>query len=287
MNSSRYFEITKAGMFTEVGFPVFGKQDIGITPGGAMDLFSLARGNLMLNNPVDSPGLEILFPPELKVKEQILIILTGAKRKNIYIKKGTKRKELHFNKVYHAEKEDIISMGEAEYGLRSYLCFTDSKTDSKNEKLLNSSKAVSFGELSSWVSPTGKIRVIKGPEYDYLENLEAFFNKPWKTTHDMNNMGMRINNGSTLNCRMVNMISEAVSTGTIQLTPKGPIILLRHRQTIGGYPRIFSVINADIDLLGQYAPDQLIRFEMVGIDKAHEIYAQKKKELDKLKNMLR
>ncbi len=40
--------------------------------------------------------------------------------------------------------------------------------------------------------------------------------------------------------------------GTVQLTQSEPIILLKHRQTIGGYPRIFNVIYADVDLLVQY-----------------------------------
>ncbi len=78
------------------------------------------------------------------------------------------------------------------------------------------------------------------------------------------------------------MISEAVSDGTIQLTPEGPIILLRHRQTVGGYPRIFNVITADLDLLGQYAPHQIIRFKEVTRDQAHSLLTKKNATIEKI-----
>ena len=78
------------------------------------------------------------------------------------------------------------------------------------------------------------------------------------------------------------MISEAVADGTIQLTPKGPIVLLKHRQTVGGYPRVFNVISADIDLLGQYAPNQILRFSKVSLDHALNIALQKETALDKI-----
>ena len=93
-----------------------------------------------------------------------------------------------------------------------------------------------------------------------LENPQLFFDNVWKTTAQMDKMGMRLAGKHRLNCTLANMVSEAVADGTVQLTPDGPIILLRHRQTTGGYPRIFNVITADIDLLGQYGPNQVIRF---------------------------
>jgi allophanate hydrolase subunit 2 len=83
------------------------------------------------------------------------------------------------------------------------------------------------------------------------------------------------------------MISGAVADGTIQLTPDGPIVLLRHRQTTGGYPRIFNVISADIDLLGQYAPNQPIHFIPVTIDEARGFAREKEEVLKKLKRAVR
>ena len=81
----------------------------------------------------------------------------------------------------------------------------------------------------------------------------------------------------------VEMISEAVADGTVQLTPQGPLVLLRHRQTIGGYPRIFNVISADVDMLAQYGPQSLIQFQKVTMTKANNALRQQQKDLKDLK----
>ena len=75
------------------------------------------------------------------------------------------------------------------------------------------------------------------------------------------------------------MISEAVADGTIQLTPNGPLILLRHRQTVGGYPRIFNVISADVDILAQVAPNCLIQFKKVTRSEALKVLKQQQHDL--------
>jgi len=96
-------------------------------------------------------------------------------------------------------------------------------------------------------------------------------------------MGIRLAGEPAMKCDMGNMISGAVADGTVQLTPESPIILLRHRQTTGGYPRIFNVISADIDLLGQYAPNQPIHFVQVTLEEARAFARQKEESLDKLR----
>ena len=84
---------------------------------------------------------------------------------------------------------------------------------------------------------------------------------------------------------MGNMISGPVTDGTVQLTPKGPIILLRQRQTVGGYPRVFNVIDPDVDLLAQYRPDQTLQFRPIDFNEAQAIKAQYNRDLDRLKEL--
>jgi allophanate hydrolase len=50
-------------------------------------------------------------------------------------------------------------------------------------------------------------------------------------------------------------------TGSIQITGEGkPIVMLPARATVGGYPRIATVIAADLDRLAQLAPGDTVRF---------------------------
>jgi allophanate hydrolase subunit 2 len=79
------------------------------------------------------------------------------------------------------------------------------------------------------------------------------------------------------------MVSAPVNDGTVQLTPSGPIILLRQRQTVGGYPRVLNVISADVDLLGQYAPFQFLYFRLVSLKEAQHAARTKKEDLERLR----
>lgn len=70
--------------------------------------------------------------------------------------------------------------------------------------------------------------------------------------------------------------SEAVAFGTIQLPPGGnPIVLMADRQTIGGYPRVGEVASADLPLLAQLKPGDMLRFERIALAEAqYLVHAQ-------------
>jgi len=142
---------------------------------------------------------------------------------------------------------------------------------------------VPFVAVGGWTDPQGRIRVLPGPEYKCMRQPGQFFITQWRTTVKMDRMGMRLSGDPGVDCDMRNMISGAVADGTVQLTPDGPIILLRHRQTTGGYPRIFNVISADMDLLCQYGPGQSIHFLQVTLDEAREAARLKEEALDRLR----
>ena len=66
------------------------------------------------------------------------------------------------------------------------------------------------------------------------------------------------------------LVSEAVVPGDVQILGDGtPIVLLRDHQPTGGYPRIATVISADLDRFVQMRPGSAVRFEPVTLDKAH------------------
>jgi allophanate hydrolase subunit 2 len=72
---------------------------------------------------------------------------------------------------------------------------------------------------------------------------------------------------------MVGMLSEGICHGAVQIPADGqPIVLMNDRQTIGGYPKIGSVISIDTARLAQLSPGARVRFEAVSIEQAHNIY---------------
>ena len=84
-------------------------------------------------------------------------------------------------------------------------------------------------------------------------------------------MGYRLA-GETLRVERAGaMVSEPVVPGTIQVPPDGqPIILLADAQSVGGYPKIAHVIDADLPLVAQAAPGAFVRFRAVGLAEAHD-----------------
>ncbi len=130
------------------------------------------------------------------------------------------------------------------------------------------------------------IRVIPGTEYDLFssESRENFINKPFKVSAQSDRMGYRLEGPSLHLEEAFNMISEAVVFGTIQVPSNGkPIILLADRQTTGGYPRIGYIASVDLPLIAQTKPGEELTFTMVTQEKAQELYIDREKQLNHLK----
>ncbi|MEI7528696.1 MAG: LamB/YcsF family protein [Elusimicrobiota bacterium] len=274
--TAKNFRLLKPGICETVGLPVYGRQDVGVTPGGAMDCFSLRRGNLLLGNPPGAPALELLVPPEIEFLVPGRFALTGARRAARIISGGGAREAEH-SRAYAVAPGDRLTLGEKQYGLRTYFCFRAGEAGGG---------AAPFSGVGGWADHQGRIRVLSGPEYGRLAEPRLFFENSWRITLQMDKMGMRLAGEPRLQCAPADMVSGAVADGTVQLTPDGPIILLRHRQTTGGYPRVFNVITADIDLLGQYAPGQIVRFVQVTLGEARKFARQKENVLKKIAGSL-
>jgi antagonist of KipI len=80
--------------------------------------------------------------------------------------------------------------------------------------------------------------------------------------------------------RPLDLLSEAVAFGTIQLPPSGkPIVLMADHQTTGGYPRIGEVASVDLPLMAQLRPGDHVRFRPVSLKEAQHLYLEREREL--------
>ncbi len=102
-----------------------------------------------------------------------------------------------------------------------------------------------------WTMP---VRVLPGPDYTSFSaaSQQAFWDEEWLVTANSNRMGYRLAGVELMRERPVELLSHAVLPGTIQVPPNGlPIVLMNDAQTTGGYPRIGTVIRADLWKLAQ------------------------------------
>lgn len=268
----------RKGIYKQVTLPVYGFQDVGVTPGGVMDQFSFDCGNAVLGNPQDSPALEMILPPVLLVKKNIYFAITGAPFISPQMVVSGIEVMVQHGTVYFAPAGAELMFGARQSGLRSYLCYRRADSDIPGTAMVERSLG-NLGIINHWADREGYKRVIEGPEYKYLLNPEDFFTTEWSVSLDTNEMGMRLESMKKLRVKQENMISEAVTNGTIQLTPNGPIILLKHRQTMGGYPRVFCVISSDVDLLAQCMPRQALKFKKITIEEAWQVARQKRSDI--------
>jgi allophanate hydrolase subunit 2 len=269
-------EFLENGLCKEVGMPVYGKQHLGFAPGGAMDLFSHSTANILLKNPVKSPTLEIIIPPVIRFKTDCFFSLTGARYEQVMLdgpEKFSMSQSIQNGIVYTASQGDRLLFQNKTLGFRTYLAV---KPIAESGEGLSGRQRIHVQDVYRWADPEGKIRILEGPEHRFLDDKSAFTRTYWTITNDFSEMGFRLSSRFKIpEMNQDTMISQAVADGTIQLTPRGPIILLKYRQTIGGYPRGFNVISADVDLLGQYGPGQIIRFKKTDPETADRVFCNK------------
>ena len=82
-------------------------------------------------------------------------------------------------------------------------------------------------------------------------------------------MGMRLGGPKLAISGSLDMLSEAIVRGSVQVPGHGdPIVLLADHQTTGGYPKIATVISADQDGLAQLRPREALSFRNVTPEQA-------------------
>ena len=119
------------------------------------------------------------------------------------------------------------------------------------------------------------IRAVRGPEYAQFSaaSQQAFWQEFFTVTPEADRMGYRLQGPQLERPTETELLSSAVTFGTVQVPAGGqPIVLLADHQTTGGYPRIAQVITADFSALAQARPGQRLRFQEVTLDEAQALY---------------
>ena len=87
------------------------------------------------------------------------------------------------------------------------------------------------------------------------QSQEKFFTETFEVTAQSDRMGYRLKGAVLPMEKSEEMISEAVSFGSIQVPADGnPIVLLADRQTTGGYPKIGQIATVDLPMIAQAKP---------------------------------
>ena len=128
-----------------------------------------------------------------------------------------------------------------------------------------------------------KVRVIEGPEFDWMDDTSKgkFYDQQFCLSNQSDRMGYQIQGEPLSRSNTTELVSTAVTKGTVQLTPSGQlIILMSDCQTTGGYPRVGQIAAIDLPLLAQLKPGDMIRFNKISFEEAETLYLLEQKEID-------
>ena len=146
-------------------------------------------------------------------------------------------------------------------------------------RALKAGDHIAFGEMGSLPAPAGSstgegpIRVLWGLHADLFDTSlrTTFATSPFAISTSLDRMGVRLTDPQQIfrAQRRLSLVSDAIVPGDIQILGDGtPIVLMRDHQPTGGYPRVATVVSADLDRFAQLRPGAAVRFRPVTLEHA-------------------
>jgi biotin-dependent carboxylase-like uncharacterized protein len=133
------------------------------------------------------------------------------------------------------------------------------------------------------------VRVLPAAEYGHYTaaSRAAFWAEPWKITAQSDRYGYRLDGRPLEALASIEMRSHGIVPGVIQVPPGGqPIVQMRDAQPSGGYPKLGTVIEADLWRLGQASVGSRMRFIECDWDAALAALAETRRWLDEARRLV-
>jgi len=272
-----------------------GYQRFGVSPSGAMDRRCLAMANALVGNPPETAAIEFVNLGGSFTCEggAFRVALVGAgctasvndtpvePRTTIVLNEGDTLQIGHARSgtfAYLAVAGGFLiepQLGSLSFHQRSRLGGLNGAALKAGDRLSCKSDAQSEAPPMHLpfepLEESGPIRVMMGPQDDYFtENaIRTFLSAEFSISPQADRMGFQLNGPQLEHAKGFNIVSDGIVDGHIQVPGSGlPIVLMRDRQTAGGYPKIATIISADLARFAQMRPGTPVRFRAVSRDEA-------------------
>ena len=316
--------VTDAGFQTTIqDLGRIGFRQFGVSSGGALDLHALRIANLLTGNDESAAGLEFTQGNiRFRFEDDRVITWCGGDYEVCVASHSIPRG--HSALVLAEDELSISGprqgcrgwlavsggvtvpsvLGSCSTDLRANFGGLEGRVLRDGDELLLGEQAGFTGSLidllnvqrvSSWSSPaewssTAKtkpvLRVVRGCDWDRFDasTHHALTSETFSVSADSDRMGVRLNGPELRRNDDVDLVSEAVAPGTVQVPPSGqPILLLGDCQTIGGYPKIAHVITVDLSIAAQLRPGDTVRFQEISLPEAHRLLFEREQELQRFR----
>ncbi len=273
----------------------FGGQRYGLTPSGAVDRLALAAANCLLGNAAFAAAIELgPLPASFKARGgPIRLALTGAGRTV-----EVSGRSLAINQAFTLHEDETLSLGMARAGVFTYLAIMGGipgepmfgslsvnaraglgapfqrSLKADDELTVNMGVDAPPAMIALPTPALSPIHVVMGPQDDEFsdETKALFLNSDWRISAVSDRMGYRLEGPPIPHLHGHNIVSDGTVTGSIQVPGNGqPIVLLPDRGTSGGYPKIATVVTADLGRFGQLPAGATFRFKAVSVEAAQQM----------------
>lgn len=289
-----------------------GYQRYGVNRSGAMDPFRLKLANVLAGNPLDTPCLEFALAgaifevacPSVRVSfvGDFPVLINGENQPP--------------NATHYLETGDRLEIGATRGGSHGYLAVSggfsvEAQLGSCSTHLRSGLGGFDLPMTPGTVLPVkrssaepaveryipdrifepfdGNIRAIAGPQFDHFsrKGQQDFFSRPFQVGRTIDRMGYRLEGPAIEHALDANIISEPVLPGCVQVPADGmPIVLMADCGTVGGYPKIATVISTDLGKLAQLQPGASFHFEQVTVETAQENLRHQRELLKQLQSSM-
>jgi biotin-dependent carboxylase-like uncharacterized protein len=269
-----------------------GAQRYGLTPSGAMDRLALAAANCLVENAPFTAAIEIgPFGAAFTAREgAVRVALAGAPRNA-----DVSRRAVTPDTSMTLADGETLTLGFARGGAFSYLAIEGGVAGEPMFGSLAVNARAGLGspyprplqvgdELQTAAASgaverridlprlvEGPIRVAMGPQDDEFgeDATNLFLDSEWKISATSDRMGYRLEGPVIKHLHGHNIVSDGTVDGSIQVPGNGaPIVLMPDRGTSGGYPKIATVISADLGRFAQIPAGRGFRFRSVSMAEA-------------------
>ena len=266
-----------------------GAQRYGLTPSGAMDPLALAAANTLAGNPAFAAAIEIgPYSAAFTAREgAVRVALSGAPRSA-----DIAGRAVALDTSMTLLDGETLTLGFARGGAFSYLALEGGITGEPMFGSLAVNARAGLGspyprplqagdelqtEAASGATERrielppvvdGPIRVVWGPQDDEFgdEAKTLFLDSEWKISATSDRMGYRLEGPVIKHIHSHNIVSDGTVNGSIQVPGNGaPIVLMPDRGTSGGYPKIATLITADLGRFAQTPAGKAFRFKAVSM----------------------
>jgi biotin-dependent carboxylase-like uncharacterized protein len=308
--------VLKPGLMTTVqDLGRRGFQRLGVAVGGALDPVSLRAANALVGNAPGAGALEVVYagPTFLVEAESVQMACVGADAMIEVLPDETAVSGVQIAgmRTFTVQRGEVVRIGTLS---RTSVLYVAVEGGFSIEPVLGSVSTYARGQLGGLdgrairagdriplaldhsergqfrldgfiISHPQRFRVVLGPQDSFFTDAAKaqLFEAEYSIKVESDRMALQLSGPPLEHAGGFDIISDGIAMGSIQVPGHGqPIVLMADRQTTGGYPKIATVISADLPALGRARIGDKISFQAVSLEEAQELRRGHIREMERI-----